>query len=79
MSDSDLRNSVGSYTEYLKKKGMTNSLNNSNYNYTYCYNKAVKLISNGSISEGVVLLRELYEIKKDPDVLRLINDHKSYC
>ena len=77
MSDSDLRNSVGDYTQYLKRKSMSNSSNNNNYDYTYCFNKAVKLISQGSISEGVTILDELYAVKKDPDVLRLLQENKS--
>ena len=77
MSDSDLRNSVGNYTEYLKRKAMSNRSNNNHYDYTYCFNKAVKLISQGSIAEGVTILDELYAVKKDPDVLRLLQENKS--
>ena len=79
MSESDLRNSVGSYTEYLKKKSMVNTSNNQYYDYTYCFNKAVKLISNGNTSEGVTILEQLYAVKKDPDVLRIIQQHTSSC
>ena len=77
MSDNDLRKSIGSYSEYLKKKSMINSSNNQYYDYTYCFNKAVKLINDGNISEGVTILEELYAVKKEPDVLRLLQKYKS--
>lgn len=79
MSENDLRNSIGNYSDYLKKKAITNRNNNKHYDYTKCFNKAIKLINDGKQSEGVALLKELYLIKKDPDVLKIINENIAYC
>ena len=79
MSDTNQRKSIGNYTEYLKQKSMTNNSNDENFNYMGCFNKAVILIENGFVSDGVALLKELYTIKKDPAVFKLINDNKSNC
>ena len=79
MSDTNQRKSIGNYTEYLKQKSMTNNSNDENINYMGCFNKAIVLIDNGFVSDGVALLRELYSIKKDPAVFKLINDNKDFC
>ena len=79
MSDTNQRKSIGNYTEYLKQKSMTNNSNDENINYMGCFNKAVVLIDNGFVSDGVALLKELYSIKKDPAVFKLINDNKDFC
>ena len=79
MSDTNKRNCIGNYTEYLKQKAMTNNSNNENYDYTTCFNKAITLIDNNKKIEGVALLKKLYSIKKDPAVFKLINDNKGYC
>ena len=79
MSDTNQRKSIGNYTEYLKQKSMANNNNNQNYDYMKCFNKAVVLINNGNQYDGVALLKELYSIKKDPAVFKLINDNITYC
>ena len=79
MSNINQRKSIGNYTEYLKQKSMANNSNDQNLNYMLCFNKAIALINNGDPVSGVALLRELYSIKKDPDVFKLINDNKGSC
>ena len=79
MSDTNKRKIIGDYSEYLKLKSMSNISNDKNYDYLKCFNKAVELINNDKISEGVALLKELYSIKKDPAVYKLINDNRDFC
>jgi hypothetical protein len=72
----DYRTTNRSYSDYLKSKGSVNLESNINCNYNKAYNKALKL-SLGNTTEkkqSVTLLNELYKIKKDPEVLILLQN-----
>lgn len=68
------RTTTWSYSDYLKSKQSINKVENKNYDYNKAYNKALSL-SNGSAiekTEAVKLLKSLVAIRKDPDVLTLL-------
>ena len=79
MSDTSVRKSIGSYTEYLKQRALTNNSNTKNFDYMKCFNEAIALINNGKQSDGVTILKDLYAIKKDPAVFKLIQENRAFC
>lgn len=70
------KNTFFDYNDYLSKKSSVNSIDGKNYSYISCYNKAID-IKDINPTEAVNILIKLYEIKKDPDVLRLLQTLKS--
>ena len=66
------RNSYIDYTQYLKQQ-YTDECNKIARDYDRDYNKAIDL-SSSDPSGSVIILKRLYSIKKNPDVLQLLQD-----
>lgn len=58
------------YISYLKSKASVNNKKNKNYNYNKSYNRALQFLKDNQIQKAIFILRDLYKIRKDPDVLR---------
>lgn len=65
------KNTFFDYNDYLSKKSAVNKNDGLNYSYIRCYNKAIQ-IKDTNPTDAVNILIKLYQIKKDPDVLSLL-------
>ena len=72
------RKRIGNYIEYLKQKSSVNKQNNENLDYDKCFNLALQYKNNGDNVSAVEILNKLYAIKKQPDVLELLQELKSF-
>lgn len=71
------RNSVFNYTLFLSQKSSVNKNDKLNYDYDKCLNLAIELKDSKPI-RSVEILKKLYEIKKDPEVIKLLQELKEY-
>ena len=70
---------VASYSEYIRNKSRSTNDNSLTVNYRKSYNKAIDLKDAGQTAEAITLLKNLYSIKKDPDVQALLIELGASC
>ncbi len=73
------RNTYVNYIQYLKLKNTTTTCSPTQRSYDQQYNDAITLIDTGiaaNIALGVTILEKLLTIKKDPEVLALVQEYK---
>lgn len=74
-----MRNTVSSYIDYLHAKQRTTitylpkNYGNEHVSYIQCYNSAVSL-KDTYPNQALDIFKQLYEVKKDPEVLEHIQD-----
>ena len=72
-------NRVGNYADYIRNKALSTRDNSLTVNYNKSYNKAIDLKNNGQTTEAIKLLKNLYSVKKSPDVQALLIELGASC
>jgi len=72
-------NRIFDYSDYIRNKSLSTRDNKVTVNYIKSYNKAIDLKNNGQTTEAIKLLKNLYSVKKSPDVQALLIELGASC